>query len=151
MESSVFEAAGGRPAFLALAQAWHRRCLEDPVLNHPFSHPGHPQHVERLAAYWGEALGGPPDYTGTMGDHSHVQRMHSGNGVHEDMDERAQVCFAMALDDAALPDDERLRSTLKDYFRWATSGMAAYPDDPDDVPAGLHLPHWSWDGPVPGA
>jgi hemoglobin len=57
----------------------------------------------------------------------------------------------MALDDAALPDDERLRSTLKDYFRWATSAMAAYPDDPDDVPAGLPLPQWSWDGPVRGA
>ena len=85
-----------------------------------------------------------------MGDHSHVVAMHSGNGEHEDMDERAQVCFARALDDAALPDDEWLRSTLKDYFRWATSGMNAYPDDPDCVPSGLHLPHWSWDGQVDG-
>ena len=85
-------------------------------------------------------MGGPPDYTGTMGEHSHVLRLHSGNGEHEEMDERAQACFALALDDAGLPDDERLRSTLKDYFRWATSGMNAYPDDPDDVPAGLDLP-----------
>jgi hemoglobin len=34
----MFEFAGGEPAFLALATAHHRRCLEDPVLNHPFSH-----------------------------------------------------------------------------------------------------------------
>jgi hypothetical protein len=39
-------------------------------------------------------------------------------------------------------------SDRQDYFRWATSAMAAYPDDPGDVPAGLHLPQWSWDGPV---
>jgi hemoglobin len=74
--------------------------------------------------------------------------MHSGNGEHEDMDERAQVCLALALDDAGLPEDERLRSTLKDYFRWTTRLMASHPDSPDDVPEGLELPYWSWDGPV---
>ncbi len=149
VESSIFEAAGGRPAFVALAHAWHRRCLEDPVVSHAFSHGElHPQHVERLAAYWAEALGGPADYTGAMGEHSHVLRLHSGNGEHEEMDERAQDCFAVALDDAGLPDDERLRSTVKEYFRWATAGMAAHPDSADDVPPGLRLPRWSWNGPV---
>jgi hemoglobin len=24
--------------------------------------------------------------------------------------------------------------------------MAAYPDTPDDVPEGLPIPRWSWDG-----
>jgi hemoglobin len=149
MELSVFEAAGGRQAFQDLAHAWHRRCLQDEVVSHAFSHPGqHPQHVERLAAYWAEALGGPPDYTGTMADHSYVLRLHSGNGEHHEMDERAQACFALALDDAGLPDDERLRMTLKDYFRWATALMASHPDSADDVPEGLELPHWSWNGPV---
>lgn len=149
MERSIFAAAGGPRAFLDLARAWHRRCLEDPVVSHAFSHPGgHPQHVERLAAYWAEALGGPTDYTDGMGDHSFVLRMHSGNGEHRDMDERAQVCFAKALDDAEWPDDERLRATMEDWFRWATSLMAAHPGSADDVPDGLALPHWSWEGPV---
>jgi hemoglobin len=147
MESTVYDAAGGQQAFLDLAHAWHQRCLQDPVVSHAFSHPGqHPQHSERLAAYWAEALGGPATYTDGMGDQSQVLRMHSGNGEHEEMDERAQVCFAQALDDAGLPDDQRLRSTLKDYFRWATTDMATYPDSADDVPATLDLPHWSWDG-----
>jgi hemoglobin len=147
MEQSIFEAAGGRPAFEALAHAWHQRCLADPVLNHPFSHPGHPEHTERLAAYWCEQLGGPPLYTDSMGDHSYVLWMHAGNGEHDDMDERAQTCFALALDDAGLPDDERLRTTLQGWFRWATRDMSSYPESADDVPRGLALPHWSWDGP----
>jgi hypothetical protein len=25
--------------------------------------------------------------------------------------------------------------------------MASYPDSPDDVPAGLRIARWSWDGP----
>jgi hemoglobin len=149
MQTSVFDAAGGAQAFLDLAHAWHRRCLADPVVSHAFSHPGqHPQHVERLAAYWAEALGGPRIYSQRMGDESHVLRLHSGNGEHAEMDERAQSCFAAALDDAGIPVDPRLRTTLKEYFRWATATMAGHPDSAADVPAGLRVPAWSWDGPV---
>jgi hemoglobin len=73
--------------------------------------------------------------------------MHSGNGEHLEMDARAQTCFARALDDANLPSDQRLRSTLKAYFRWATHQLATYPESADDVPAGLQIARWSWDGP----
>ena len=149
MERSVFESAGGSEGLLRLAHAWHERCLADPVAGHPFGHPGqHPDHLARLAAYWGEALGGPAAYSDRMGDHSHVLRLHAGNGEHDELDERAIACFAAALEDAALSDDERLRTTLLAYFSWGTALMAAHPDSPDDVPAGLGLPHWSWDGPV---
>jgi len=148
---TIFAAAGGADAMLALAHAWHRRCVADPVVSHAFSHPGqHPQHTERLAAYWGEALGGPRQFSDSMGDHSHVLRLHAGNGEHHEMDERAQTCFTRALDDAGLPEDDALRQTLKDYFRWATTGMSAYPDSPEDVPGGLSVPRWSWQGPVAG-
>lgn len=148
MAQTIYDAAGGQQAFRNLAHAWHLRCLADPVVSHAFSHGFHPQHTERLAAYWAEALGGPPDYTETMGDESTVVRMHSGNGEHREMDERAQTCFAQALDDARIPNDPRLRSTLKAYFRWATETMSAYPNFAGDVPHGLALPRWSWDGPV---
>ncbi|MDQ1449210.1 MAG: hemoglobin [Actinomycetota bacterium] len=147
VSQTIFDAAGGEDAFLGLAHAWHARCLADPIVSHAFSHGYHPQHTERLAAYWVEALGGPPTYSASMGDETMVTKMHSGNGEHVEMDERAQVCFAQALDDARLPDDERLRSTLKAYFGWATNRMASYPDSPADVPMGLPLVPWSWDGP----
>ena len=148
MTESIYEAAGGRQAFIALAHAWHARCLADPIVSHAFSHGYHPQHSERLAAYWAEALGGPSDYTQFMGDESSVVRLHSGNGEHAEMDERARICFAQALDDAGLPDDPRLRSTLKAYFRWATEAMSAHPLSADDVPTGMALGRWSWDGPT---
>jgi hemoglobin len=63
MTQTIYEVAGGRQAFLDLAHAWHARCLADPIVSHAFSHGYHPQHSERLGAYWAEALGGPPDYT----------------------------------------------------------------------------------------
>jgi hemoglobin len=152
MDQSVYEAAGGADGMRALAEAWHRRCLADPVAAHPFEHPGHPQHLERLAAYWGEALGGPDDYTRSMADHSHVLRMHSGNGEHEELDERAIACFQAALADSGLADDDRLRTTMERWFRWSIGVMNTHPHDPGAVPAGLPMPHWTWDGPgSPGA
>src|SRR5262249_36364151 len=100
------------------------------------------------AAYWIESLGGPPDYTSSIGDESFVVRLHSGNGEHKEMDERAQVCFSQAFDDAGLPNHEALRATLKEYFCWATAAMAAYPNSAGDVPPGLPLSRWSWEGPI---
>lgn len=147
MRNRIFDAIGGQPVVDALARAWHRHCLADPVVSHAFNQPGqHPRHLERLAAYWAEALGGPTVYTDTMGDHSRVMRLHSGNGDHQDMDERAQRCFAAALDDVGIPDDGRLRATLTDWFRWATSDLTAYPDSAGDVPPNLDFPYWTWDG-----
>ncbi len=148
MTQTIYEVMGGRQAFLDLAHAWHLRCLADPIVSHAFAHGYHPQHSERLAAYWAEALGGPPDYTESMGTESSVVRMHSGNGEHQEMDERANTCFAQALDDAGLPDDPRLRSALKAYFHWATQTMSAHPGAADHVADGLALAKWTWDGPV---
>ena len=99
---SVYEAVGGWDALVSLARAWHARVMADDVVSHAFSHGFHPQHSERLAAYWAEALGGPSAYSATYGDETFVVRMHSGNGEHEEMDRRAIACFDQALTDVGL-------------------------------------------------
>ncbi|MEZ5393888.1 MAG: group II truncated hemoglobin [Bryobacterales bacterium] len=143
---SLYEAAGEREGLLRLADAWHKRALADEIVRHAFSHGYHPQHLERLAAYWSEALGGPQLYTQSFGDETAVVRMHSGNGEHEEMDRRAIACFDRALEDIGLT-SEPLRTALRDYFAWVTTtAMARYTDSRDDVPAGLRIPRWSWDG-----
>jgi hemoglobin len=120
--------------------------MADEVASHAFHDDVLPDHVERLATYWGEALGGPAAYTATYGDESSVVRRHSGNGAHHEMDTRAIACFDRAPVDAGLA-DARLRQVLHDYFAWATTTtMAAYHHSADDVPDDLALPHWSWDG-----
>jgi hemoglobin len=144
---TVFEAAGGEQGLRRVADAWHKRVLADEVVAHAFSHGFHPQHVERLAAYWSEALGGPTIYSDQYGDETSVVKTHSGNGEHEEMDCRAIACFDLALADAGLASDDRLRQVLHDYFAWATTTtMARYHESADDVPDGLSIPRWSWDG-----
>src|SRR5690242_2782190 len=121
MQPSVYEAMGGQDAVLALAEAWHHRVMADPVVSHAFHAGVHEHHTERLAAYFAEQLGGPAAYTESMGDYSSVVRTHSGNGPHEQMDGRAIAAFVLALDDAGIPDDEELRSTLIAWWGWATA------------------------------
>jgi hemoglobin len=144
---TVYEAMGGANGVLRLAGAWHARVMTDALVSHAFSHGYHPEHTERLAAYWAEALGGPTRYSEAYGDETSVARMHSGNGPHEAMDRRAIVCFDEALVDVGLAENDQLRRVLHDYFAWATTTtMSRYHRSADDVPDGLRLPHWSWDG-----
>lgn len=144
---TVYEAAGRDEGLLRLAHAWHDRVMADEIVSHAFSHGFNPRHSERLAAYWGEALGGPATYSTTFGDETSVVRMHSGNGPHDEMDRRAIACFDQAMADVGLGEDAALRKTLHDYFAWATTTtMARYHDSAADVPDGLRIPRWSWDG-----
>jgi hemoglobin len=145
--TSVYEAVGGSEGLLRLAHAWHTRVMADDVVAHAFSHGFHPDHSERLAAYWSEALGGPAAYTTAYGDETSVVRLHAGNGPHEEMDQRAITCFDQAMTDIGIVGAGPLRGALHDYFAWATtSTMARYERSADDVPDGLSIPRWSWDG-----
>jgi hemoglobin len=144
---SVYEAAGGGAGLRRLAAAWHAQVMADEIVSHAFSHGFHPGHTERLAAYWAEALGGPPAYSDACGDETSVVRIHSGNGPHEEMDRRAIACFDQAMQDAGLDPGGPLWQVLHDYFAWATTNtMSRYHESADEVPEGMSIPRWSWDG-----
>jgi hemoglobin len=148
MRPTLYEFAGGDAAFLRLARAHHARCLADPELNHPFSHPGqHPQHIERLAAYWVETFGGPASYSALGADQSSLVAMHAGNGDMSDLGRRFLACFVAAADDADLPKDSDFRTALQGYMEWAIQDVAlSHPDSTSRVPQNLPIPLWGWNG-----
>ena len=137
---------GGSDTFVALAAAHHRRCVEDPELNHPFSHGGHPQHVERLAAYWAEVLGGPPTFSTECDGHTGMLGIHANNGMGHDWGDRFVRCFVDSFDEAGIPDDAELRAALRAYMEWAVVDVLAYSPTDAVVPADAPMPRWSWDG-----
>ncbi|HEV3188607.1 MAG TPA: hypothetical protein VGZ04_11280 [Acidimicrobiales bacterium] len=143
---SVYDYAGGAPAFAALAAALHERCLEDAVLNHPFSHDLNPEHLPRLAGYLGEVFGGPPAYSTLEGGHSTMLSIHSQSGAQDDMPTRFVTCFDLAVDDAGLPVDPEFRLVLHDYMVWATNEVHSYSPHGSLVPPDAAFPHWSWSG-----
>lgn len=146
-ERTIFEAAGGAAGMTRIADAWHRRVMADPIVSHAFHGGTKPDHIDRLAAYLGEALGGPARYTETYGDHATVVRIHSCNGEHQEMNDRAVELFDAALADAGVQGAARV--AMRDYFDWATNGpMYDFHGSPDDAPADLPMPHWNWDATV---
>jgi hemoglobin len=147
MRPTLYDYAGGEKAFAPFAAALHARCLADPELNHPFSHPGqHPEHNGRVAAYLAEAFGGPARYSAECADQAHLVWLHAGNGDMSDLGRRFADCFMLAADDAGWPADQEFRAVLRGYIDWAVGAVAlSHPHD-TDIPAGLPLPRWSWDG-----
>ena len=146
MEQSLYDAIGGSDAVREVAEAWHRRVVADDVTGHAFRHGVRSDHTERLAAYLGEAIGGPPCYSREFGSQSSLAALHGGNGEHHEMDDRAIACFAGALIDVGLAADDPRHHSFLAYFTWMTRDtMNAYPDSADDVPAHLAIPHWSFD------
>ena len=143
---SVYESVGGATGFAALITAHHQRCLDDPQLNHPFSHGGDPDHLEHLAGYIGEVFGGPPVYSQGLGGQSAMLTMHADMGMEDDLGRRFVTCFVQAADDAGLPDDPELRRVLREYMEWAVADVYVYNPSGSTVAAGLPMPHWSWDG-----
>jgi hypothetical protein len=56
--------------------------------------------------------------------------------------------FDQALVDVGIASDAQV---LHDYFAWTTlNTMARYQRSAEDVPDGLQIPQWSWDGLVDG-
>jgi hemoglobin len=149
IQPSIFEFAGGDEAFLALAAAHHERCLQDPELNHPFSHGVNPRHIERLANYWAEVFGGPARYSESHGGHSGMLDIHARQGAGDDWGPRFVACFVQAADDVDLPDDPDFRAALRAYMEWAVGEVLSYSPTDAQVPADLPVPHWSWNGREP--
>jgi hemoglobin len=143
---SIFEFAGGESAFQELAAAFHARCLAEPILSHPFSHPGNPLHVQRLGEYWTEVFGGPPKYSRDAGGHSGMLQIHGGEEVEDDLGTRFVACFDQAAEDVGLPGDAEFRTQLHLYMEWAVAEVLGYSRKGAVVPPNLETPRWGWNG-----
>ncbi|MGH7611546.1 MAG: MoaD/ThiS family protein [Candidatus Dormibacteria bacterium] len=146
---SLFEFAGGEPAFQALAAAHHRRCLADPELEHPFSHGVHPEHAQRLGWYWAEVFGGPERFSQECGGEAAMLGQHAGYGIPDEMGARFLGCFLAAADEVGLPADPHFRRALRSYMEWAVAEVLRYSPEGTQVEPGLSVPHWGWEGLVP--
>jgi hemoglobin len=63
------------------------------------------------------------------------------------MDQRAIACFDQALEDMQYVSEPLVARETDDYFAWATTTtMSRYHHSVDDVPDGLLIPKWSWQG-----
>ena len=143
---AVYEAAGGSAGLYRLADAWHARVMPDEVVSHAFSHGFHPQHTERLAAYWIEALGGPPPTPARTERRPRSSACAAATACTRRWTAGRSPVSIRPWRKSGWPPTP-LRQVLHDYFAWATTTtMSRYHGSADEVPDGLRIPRWSWDG-----
>ena len=124
--------------------------MADEVVSHAFDHGVRPDHAERLAAYWAEALGGPETFSAAFGDETPWCACTAATvPTRRWTVVRSRVLIRRSVT-SGVEAGSRLSRVLHDYFAWATTTtMSRYHASADDVPDGLDIPKWSWDGLVP--
>jgi len=154
---TLFEWAGGMPAFDRLTEVFYRHVHADPLLSPVFAHVGE-EHAHNVAIWLAEVFGGPPAYTEKLGGYPTMMRHHLGLSITPEQRTRWASLIADAADEAGLPSDPEFRSAFAAYVEWGSRiGMAN--SQPHAVPpAQAPVPHWGWGeappytpaGPQPG-
>lgn len=140
---SLYEWAGGLPAFERLTSVFYQRVPQDPLLAPLFARmdPAHAQHVAHFVA---EVFGGPPLYSGERGGHTAMLGKHLGRHLTEQQRGRWMALLLQCADEAGLPDDPEFRSAFVGYIEWGTR-LAVINSRSDQLPPhDAAMPQWDW-------
>ena len=140
---TLYEWAGGAPAFERLTDVFYGRVRQDPVLAPVFEHMS-PEHATRVAHFIAEVFGGPPAYSSARGGHATMIRQHLGRRLTEAQRARWVQLIGVAADDAALPDDPEFRSAFIAYVEWGTRIALANSQPGAEPPPEAPVPRWGW-------
>ena len=141
---TLYEWAGGMPAFEKLFDLFYDKVLMDEVLEPVFKHMS-PQHRLHVAHFVAEVLGGPKIYSQSEGDHFEMIKKHLQRYLTEKHRKRWMELLLETADELALPDDPEFRSAFLAYLEWATR-IAVINSNKNDVTEDPNspMPEWGW-------
>jgi hemoglobin len=147
---TIYEYAGGAPAFRRLVERFYEKVRADALLA-PLFATFTEEHLQGVAIWLGEVFGGPALYSQQHGGHHGILVRHGGLAISEPQRARwAELMVATAGEE--LPAEPRLQRRFADYIEWGTR-IARDASQPGYVARGAgSTPRWDWgpDGP-PGA
>jgi len=145
---TLFEWAGGTPAFENLFNQFYDKVLADELLEPVFKHisPKHRMHVAHFVA---EVFGGPKTYSESEGSHYAMINKHLQKHLTEAHRKRWIELLLQTADELVLPDDPEFRSAFVAYLEWGTriavlNSQTDINTEAPDTP----MPQWGWG--VPG-
>lgn len=141
---TLFEWAGGMPAFENLFNKFYGKVLADELLEPVFKHMSD-QHRLHVAHFVAEVLGGPKIYSEQEGSHFIMISKHIQKYLTEAHRKRWIELLLQTADELSLPDDPEFRSAFMSYLEWATR-IAVINSKTDNVtePADSPMPQWGW-------
>ena len=140
---TLYDWAGGMPAFERLTTLFYARVLEDPMLRPVFEHmsPEHPRHVARFLA---EVFRGPPIYSERHGGHASMLSHHLARRLSQPQRARWVQLLCGAADDAGLPDDPEFRSAFVAYLEWGSRLAVLNSQEGAEPVLDQPMPRWGW-------
>jgi hemoglobin len=140
---TLFEWMGGMPAIERLMAVFYRRVPGDVLLASVFARMA-PEHVEHVAHFVAEVLGGPKTYSAELGGHPTMIRRHVGRALTEDQRKRWMQLLLECADECGVPNDPEFRSALVSYLEWGTRLAVLNSQPGADVSTEAPMPSWGW-------
>jgi len=141
---SLFDWAGGAPAFQRLINAFYDRVEHDDLLSPLFPGGVSVEHRDHVTAWWREVFGGPTEYTDQLGGYSKMVSKHIDLGISAEQRFRFASLMSLAADDAGLPDDPEFRAAFVGYLEWGTRLAMSNSAHGAHVVQKAPVPHWGW-------
>ncbi len=140
---TLYEWAGGKPAFERLTQIFYRRLAGDPLLQSVFKEMSgdHPKNVAHFIA---EVFGGPARYSEERGGHPTMVQHHLNRQLTEAQRSRCVQLLCACADEAGLPDDPEFRSAFVAYIEWGTRIAVINSQPGATADADAPMPVWGW-------
>jgi hemoglobin len=143
-EPTLFEWAGGQPAFDRLINAFYDRVEHDELLSPLFPGGVSQEHRTHVVAWWSEVFGGPSAYTDHLGGYHRMVTKHRDLAITPEQRFRFASLMSRAADDAELPDDPEFRAAFVGYLEWGTRLAMSNSVPGADVVQQAPVPRWGW-------
>ncbi len=118
-DQTVYELAGGEPAFRRLVDAFYARVEQDPLLRPMFPADMEPG-KEHQRLFLIQYFGGPATYSGQRG-HPRLRMRHAPFPIGQAARDAWLGHMLAAIDEAAIP--EPARAAMQRYFEMAATAM----------------------------
>jgi hemoglobin len=141
---TLYEWAGGRPAFQRLIDAFYDRVEADDLLSPFFPGGVSVAHRDHVSTWWSEVFGGPADYTGRLGGYEGMLAHHRDLNITAEQRFRFASLMSLAADDANLPSDAEFRAALVGYLEWGTRIAMYNSQTGAEVVEHAPVPRWGW-------
>ena len=143
---TLYEWAGGMPAFERLTSLFYGRVKDDELLAPVFAHMN-AEHAQRVAWFIAEVFGGPKTYSEQRGGHATMVRQHLGRGLTEAQRLRWTRLLCDCADEAGLPTDPEFRSAFVSYLEWGSRIAVVNSQPGEDPVTDQPMPKWGWGEP----
>lgn len=140
---TLYEWVGGADALRTLMRTFYAKVPDHPVLAPVFARMG-ADHSEHVAAFLGEVLGGPADYSAHHGGHPEMIRHHLGKHLKENQRKAWMTLLLETADELGMPDDPEFRSALVGYLEWGSRLAVINSQDGVQVDESARMPRWGW-------